>query len=177
MSPFKKPEFLVIIVLAIVLIGYIAYDYRKHNSNEERLKRFEENLATTAKAVGDYTTKFALINTIVSEIRTLKEEIEEVKIIQEKCDELVDIIDELITAVNANGINIDVDLPEFIEKRKSSKKSKKSKSKNKRSKRSKRSKKEVESNSSDDEDDSSDEDEKNNKAMERLSRVRNKSSR
>ena len=73
MDMLKKPETLMIAVLTIIVIGYIAYDYRKHNGQAEKFKQLEENLAATVRTVDSVTRQMGRIEPFAQELLALKE--------------------------------------------------------------------------------------------------------
>ena len=175
MDAFKKPETLIIAVLAIVLIGYIAYDYRKHNAQSEKVKQIEEHLSVTVRAVDTIAQQMGRINPMAQELIKLKERQEELEELEEKCEELTETLEDMLAILKDNGITVDLDFPVFGEKKK--KKSKKSK-KGKKDKRSKRDKdvkkkgKKSKKEQSSDSESSSDDDK--TKAIARISRIHDK---
>lgn len=179
MEMLRKPEILLIAVLAIVLIGYIAYDYRKHNSHLEKIRQLEEHLSLTVRTVeglGQRLNQFAAFG---QELINLKERQEEFEEVEEKCQELVDTFDDLTEALQEHGISLDLDLPVFVTPRKGNKRNFDKKGKGRRNKRKQdkkeksRRKRKVDTSSSDSESDASSEDEKT-RALERLSKAREK---
>ena len=181
MDALKKPETLITAVLALILIGYIAYDYRKHNAQAEKIKTIEEHLSATVRTVDAVTQQTGRIQPLITELVKLKERQEELEELEDKCKELVESLEEMIESLKGQGMSVDIDFPEFGEEKKSKKKgkkgkkdkkSKKEKEKEKKSKKSKKKKQVPDSDESSD--DSSSEEEDKSKAIERISRLRDR---
>lgn len=193
MDSLKKPETLFLVILAIVVIGYIVFDYRKHNSQNEKAKQTEEHLAATIRLVDQHTKKIIQMDTLAQELVRLKErqeeleeELEEKEEIKEKYEELVEVFDDLVQSLKKNGIEVDVEVPELDSssskkgkkkggKKKGGKKGgKEEKKKGGKKKGGKKGKKSKKDDSSSEEEDSSSDDESSDKAVERMSRIQEK---
>jgi len=164
MDMFRKPEFFIVAIIVIVLIGYIAYDYRKHNAQLEKIKTIEEHLSATVRTVDAITQQTNHIHPMAQELVKLKERQERLEELEDKYEELVESLDEMTQSLKNQGMTVEVDFSE-IGNKKSKKKSKKDK------KKTKKTKKEA---SSSDEESSVDEDSENDRALARLSRIRDK---
>lgn len=170
MDSLKKPENIFTLVLGIVLVGYIVYDYRKHGSQAEKIKQIEDNLAATVQRVGQMTEGINRLAGFTQELVKLKERQEELEEDhQDKFNELIDSLEDLVSQVKKAGISVDVDFPEGEDKKK-----KKKGKKSKKSKKDKKSKKRKDDSSDDESDDSSDEESKNSETLDRMSRLKEK---
>ena len=177
MDALKKPETLITVVIAIILVSYIAYDFRKHSASSDRIKQLEDNLASTVRAVDTLSQQAAKMNHLAQELIKLKERQEDLEDdSSEKMTELVQSLEDLVDQLKKGGVNVDVDFPEAEEKKsKKGKKSKRGKKEVKKPKRGKKAKKEEsESESESDDDSSDDEDSKSSEALDRMSRIRDK---
>ena len=167
MDLFKKTETLSSVILAIVLVGYIAYDYRRRNLDLLEMKVLKEHLSGTIQAVDKISQQFGRFDIITKELVTLKEKNEEkqeeFEALEEKYEELCNFLENLIEELEEKGISLEVEVPNS-KRDKKNKRNKKNPKKNSK-KNSKKSKKE----SSDEE---SSGDEKATKAVERLARIR-----
>lgn len=159
---FRKPEFFMVAIITIALIGYIAYDYRKHNVQLEKIKTIEEHLSVTVRAVDAITQQTNHIHPMAQELVKLKERQERLEELEDKYEELVELLDEMTQSLKNQGMTVEVDF--------SGNSNKKSKKKNKKDK--KKIKKTEDPSS--DEGSSTEEDSENDRALARLSRSRDK---
>lgn len=176
MDALKKPETLITVVIAIILVSYIAYDFRKNSASSDRIKQLEDNLASTVRAVDILSQQAAKMNHLAQELVKLKERQEDLEDDStEKTTELIQSLEDLVDQLKKGGVNVDVEFPETEEKKsKKNKRGKKSKKEVKKTKKTKRAKKEESESESESDDDSSDEEDTKSSSLDRMSRIREK---
>lgn len=132
----KKPETLFIAFFAIALVVYIAYDYKKHSSQNEKQRQLEERLSATVRAMGEMSTQVKKVDNVFPEFVKLKERQDEIEKIFDKIEDINDFLDNLTSSLEDSGIEVE-EIP-------------KKKKKDKRKKKERRRKKEESSSESED---------------------------